>query len=113
MDWRDDLKSKVDSYLQQRASLSKALGEVLGELKHSPYGYSSTVDFAQISPLSWLIRLNVPGVGRLEFSISTDEILDHQEDEAGYPKSKSLPEDVHEAFRECITRKIDQRLKIS
>ncbi|GAA0390380.1 hypothetical protein [Paenibacillus motobuensis] len=115
MDWREKLKSTVDEYVEEKSRITKALQEVLSELKVEPYGIHSNSELVGLSPLEWKVTVNLVNVGRVILSITIDDIKEVRisEDNAGYPLTEDvIPEDIHQVLRNVITRKIVEHLAI-
>lgn len=108
------IKTTVDEYIEERDRITKALQEVLLELKAEPYGIHSNSELIGLSPLEWKVTISFINVGRVIITIHPDDIkVLTFIDDSSFPISVEVfPEDIHQILREVILRKIADQLSI-
>ncbi|WP_456289710.1 hypothetical protein M1D70_09315 [Paenibacillus sp. AK002] len=105
-EWKEQIKAHVASYVDSKTTVHKSIVSVLTELK-SGLGYGVDAKQTALSPIEWNVIINIPSVGRVEFSISYSEIYEAggSYDEIGnwIPK---FPDDLDGAIKDIILEKV-------
>ncbi|MNC67045.1 hypothetical protein D3C75_1175070 [compost metagenome] len=109
--WIQDIQAHVKEYTTERDNFSKELDAVLEELSESGTGLSAFAKLTGLTPLEWEVSVSVPGIGRVTFEVSYDEILilSEEKDKFGDFISK-LPNDLNDATKKLITKKMKETL---
>ncbi|GKS14772.1 hypothetical protein YDYSY3_57720 [Paenibacillus chitinolyticus] len=108
MEWNQQVHSIIGEYKQHKKELTAALNKVLSELEVQPFGYVTEVK-SEDSPIKWTVSIGKRGERGAEFDIIYREL----ENEGGnYDDNgewiKGFPEDVEEAFRKIIVKRLQQ-----
>lgn len=112
MDWVERISSLVEDYTKKKLELNKALAKLLNELKISPHVSDARFNLASLSPFVWDVELEVDNVGSIKIRITQEDIFGYVDSDGEY-KSRKLPEEAYQAFKDFLVRKIEETLIIN
>lgn len=99
VNWKDEIKERIENYNQQIRNVTKTLNKVIGELKVSPYASvvtNTNVELIEENRPTWIVKI----AGKTnhftinEFETEIHPPLGHE----GLPIKRSLEEAIQKAI---------------